>query len=177
MCAIARHPLVVSPEMTAIEAISLLNARQIARSSSLDLSPLDKLHLQAEASCILIVDRDRLVGILTARDIVRLSAERMDLTDLTIDRVMTATVFTISAAELTDVAAALNLLAWHQIGYLPVVDDLQHVIGLLTAVGLQQQLTAALTARVIELESAHAELLESRTRDFDASQQFSPNCF
>ncbi|WP_310419520.1 GAF domain-containing protein [Chamaesiphon sp. OTE_8_metabat_110] len=173
MSAIVRHPLVVTPGTTAIEAIDALYRRQAPQSYSDDRS-----HLQAqEASCILIVDGDRLVGILTARDIVRLTVQRRDLENLTIGAVMTADLVTLRAADFTDVAAAIALLNCHQIDHLPVVDDRDGLVGLLTATSLQQHLTAALVAQVSELEAAQAELFENHTLDLEASEQFLQTVF
>ena len=178
MSAIVRHPLVVAHSTIAIEAIDALYSRQtIARATAAQPHSADRSHLQVQASCILIVDGDRLVGIVTARDIVRLIAQRRDLENLTIGAVMRANLVTLRAADFTDLAAAIDLLNCHQIDHLPLVDERDGLVGLLTATSLQQHLTAALVAQVSELEAAQAELFENHTLDLEASEQFLQTVF
>ncbi|MEO1131090.1 MAG: CBS domain-containing protein, partial [Cyanobacteria bacterium J06639_1] len=74
--AIIREPLVVSVETTAIDAIAQMSGvRAICDARQPDGSQLDRILHEARSSCVLVVDGDRLAGILTERDVVRLSAE------------------------------------------------------------------------------------------------------
>jgi PAS domain S-box-containing protein len=184
-----RDLLVVTPHTTAIDAVLLLGgatASAVERSAHLindsqnvseSTSPLAGLPRQPLASCVLIVDEGHPIGILTAGDVVRLSAECVDLTNVAISQVMTAPVLTLQQADFTDLTVAIDLLERHQIDHLPIVDDLYCVVGLLTGISLQQQLTATLSARVLELESATTELKASRALDSRASEQFLETVF
>jgi PAS domain S-box-containing protein len=191
--AMIRHPLVVAPDTTAIEAIfqmsggsgsarytanPLVHDSQNDPPREYDPTPrLDRSHRQRSASCILVVDTGQILGILTAGDVVRLTAERWDLDNLAISQVMNAPVITLAVANFTDVAVAIDLFAQHQIDHLPVVDDRNCLVGLLTSASLQPQLTATLTAQVAQLKSTTAALTESRTLDSRASAQFLQTVF
>jgi PAS domain S-box-containing protein len=143
--AIVRQPLVVTPDTTVMEAIAHMSGIRVVCASVRDTSQLDELHVQARSSCVAIVENGRLVGILTERDIVRLSAEQRDLGNLAIRDVMSANVVTLKAADFTDIFVAVNLLQQHHIRHLPVVDDLHCLVGLVTHESLQR------TSRPVDL--------------------------
>ena len=73
--AIDRHPPIVSPETTTREAIAAMN--------------------QVRASYTLIVDQEKLLGIFTERDVVRLAASEMTLEGVPISQVMTRKLITL----------------------------------------------------------------------------------
>lgn len=81
--------------------------------------------------CILVVENARLVGILTAQDVVRGVAMGKLLPQAVIAEVMARQVIFISQKEFTPMAARI-LLRQHQMRYLPVVDEQHHPIGLVT---------------------------------------------
>jgi PAS domain S-box-containing protein len=143
--AIVRHPLVVTPDTTVMEAISSMSGIRIACSSIEETDRLDELHTQARSSCVAIVEDGRLLGILTERDIVRLSSEQRDFANLPIRDVMTANVVTLRAADFTDIFVAVNLLQQHHIRHLPVIDNRHCLVGLVTHESLQQ------TSRPVDL--------------------------
>ncbi len=143
--AIVHHPLVVTPEMTVMDAVTYMSGIRVACSSVGATSQLDELYVQARSSCVAVVEDSQLVGILTERDIVRLSAEQRNLDQLTIRDAMTANVVTLKAAEFTDIFVALNLLQQHNIRHLPVVDDRHYLVGLVTHESLQR------TSRPVDL--------------------------
>ncbi len=143
--AIVRHPLIVAPDTTVMEAIAHMSGIRVVCSSIKDTSQLDELHIQARSSCVAIVEDGRLLGILTERDIVRLSSQQRDLADLAIRDVMTSNVVTLRAADFTDIFVAVNLLQQHHIRHLPVVDDFNCLVGLVTHESLQR------TSRPVDL--------------------------
>jgi PAS domain S-box-containing protein len=177
MSAIIYHPLVVNLDLSAIEAIDRLSQSNATDLSSTDLPHLDKLPVWARPSCVLIVEDGQILGILTPQDIVRFSAERRDLAHLNIGDVMTSDVVTLHVADFTDLSVAIDLLEQHQICHLPVVDDLNCLVGLLTAASLQHTLAEGFTAKVSQLEAEKVELLENRALDVRQSQQFLETVF
>ncbi len=70
-----------------------------------------------------------MVGILTERDLVRLSLSPKALHQTLVREIMTSPVVTIEQKNLIDVFSAYNLMRRHQIRHLPVVDEQQRVIG------------------------------------------------
>jgi len=136
--AVVRNPLMVPPEMPLVEAIATMTqARQSCVLEAIEDSPLA---LAQETGCILLVAKDRLVGIITERDLVRLSAAGTALADKTVAEVMIAPVITLEEREFTDVFMAANLLRQHHIRHLPLVDEAGRVTGLITHESLQQLL-------------------------------------
>lgn len=82
-----------------------------------------------------------LLGILTARDLVRLVAQDQPLDTTAVAAVMSHPVITIQATESTQVRDALRLFQQHQIQHLPVLDACDRILGVITP----QTVTALLT--------------------------------
>ncbi|WP_373540749.1 GAF domain-containing protein [Chamaesiphon sp.] len=76
---------------------------------------------------------------------------------------MRTNVVTLMVADFTDISVAIDLLDRHQIRHLPVVDDLNCLMGLVTHESLQYHLTKALNAQVAHLAAENAQLLEQLT--------------
>jgi CBS domain-containing protein len=152
--AIVCHPIVVTPDSTVTDAI--IHIRDYKRSGISRVCSIPQLAespRQSCSSCVLIVEDGQLLGILTQGDIVRSIAARQDLGNLAIRDVMTANLVTLRAADFTDLHVAINLLDRHQIRHLPVVDDRNCLLGLLTYEQLQHHLVKTLTTQVLQLEA------------------------
>jgi len=103
-----------------------------------------ELMVEREVGSVLVVDRSgRLVGIFTERDLLRhyLEAQSRFLY-LTVDKVMTSPVVTVSPS--TTLESALDLMAKENIRHLPVVDKDGKVVGYLTWKSLFQRLSGML---------------------------------
>ncbi|MBI4785249.1 MAG: PAS domain S-box protein [Oscillatoriophycideae cyanobacterium NC_groundwater_1537_Pr4_S-0.65um_50_18] len=129
--AIARNPLVVSPDATVIEAIALMS--------------------KTGSDYVLIGEGGRLlqgnslVGILTKRDLVRITVQSTPLNQLPIQAVMSQPVIILKESEFTDLSAALALFQHHRIHHLPILDNSDRVVGLLH----QDALTELLAQHVL----------------------------
>ncbi len=124
---------------------------RIACASNEATDRVDERHSQSRSSCISIVEDGKLIGILTQRDIVRLHTQQRDLANLPIRDVMTSNVVTLRVADFTDIFVAINLLQQHHIRHLPVIDDRNSLVGLVTDQSIQLQLSKlaeALAAKV-----------------------------
>ncbi|WP_017303987.1 PAS domain S-box protein [Spirulina subsalsa] len=155
--AICPRPHVISPTATVLEAIALmsgLSAPEVAPPDpqdphSTDLSPLAPLWKGGKeggeegggiSSCVLVVvERDsdetqgqRVVGILTERDIVRLSAQQQDIRELSVGEAMTQPVLTLRPSELTDIFSLLQFLEQHHLRHVPIVDEQERLMGLIS---------------------------------------------
>ena len=133
--AVVRNPLMVSPETPLVDAIATM-----AQAQKHGAPQTDPLSLDPQSSCILLVTRGHLVGIITERDLVRLSVAGIPLEGKTVADVMISPVVTLADWEFTDVFVAANLLRQHHIRHLPLVDDAGQVVGLITHESLQQLL-------------------------------------
>ena len=84
-------------------------------------------------SYVLICDRhNKLVGIITERDIVRSTVAQQDLTAITAAEVMSSNVITLKKSALSNISTALNILNQHQIRHLPIVSDEDLVEGIIS---------------------------------------------
>jgi len=131
--AIVSNPLIVKPNTTVIQAICQMSGlRSLCPASRETESEAESLHLEARSSCVLIVEDNKLLGILTERDVVRLSAQKRSLDKLVISDVMADPVITLKESAFTDILLPLNLLQQYQVRHLPILDDQNLVIGLVT---------------------------------------------
>jgi PAS domain S-box-containing protein len=87
---------------------------------------------QQETSCVIIMDQERLAGILTEKDLVRLIATDRALNERTAGQVMSHPVLTLSAEKGLNIFSALDMMRQHHIHHLPVVDAQGRLLGLLT---------------------------------------------
>jgi len=137
--AIVSNPLTIKPDATIADAIALMSGIRTACPIEKDIDDkYSDIHLGARASCILVVEDEQIIGILTERDIVRLSAEQQNLTSLPIQAAMSSPASVLRRSDFTDFFVALQTLQQHHIRHLPLVDDQNKLIGLLTHESLQQ---------------------------------------
>ncbi|WP_066381206.1 PAS domain S-box protein [Anabaena sp. CA = ATCC 33047] len=129
--AMIRHPLVVTADMPAIEALRLMSKTRIGSLLSTD-GHQSGLGFAVPASCVLVMENSQLVGILTQQDVVRLSAEGYNWAEVSTGEVMTHPVITLQYSEFENLSGSFNLFCQYQIRHLPVVDDTGRIKGLLT---------------------------------------------
>ncbi|MEO1094370.1 MAG: PAS domain S-box protein [Cyanobacteria bacterium J06638_28] len=101
-------------------------------------SQLSELCQTARSSCVMVVDKQNVIGILTERDVVRLNVQQQPLNVLTMQQVMSSPVVTLRESEFTDVNAAIHLLQKHRMRHLAILDDQECLVGLVTYESLQQ---------------------------------------
>lgn len=87
---------------------------------------------QTKASCVLIVEQQKLVGIFTERDVVRMTARVQDFTELIVADVMSTKLISVTPSQVTDIFMVLNLMRRHRIRHLPVLNELQQLLGIVT---------------------------------------------
>ena len=136
---IVRNPLMVTPETTVRDAIAQMSGLRTVCSTSTTIDQqLEQLHINARSSCVLIVENQQILGILTERDMVRLSTKKLSLDSLLIGDVMISPVITLKESAFTDFFSVVNLLQQHKIRHLPMVNDQNQIVGLLTNESLLQ---------------------------------------
>ncbi|WP_041548657.1 CBS domain-containing protein [Chamaesiphon minutus] len=132
--AIDRQPLTVSPHTRVIDAVKLMY-ETAERSHALLDSSIDRsvdAMWSARSSCVLVMQEERLVGIFTERDLVQLSASGIDMQTTQVREVMHHPVLTMSERDLHNVFAALFLFRRHRIRHLPIVDERQQLVGVVS---------------------------------------------
>jgi CBS domain-containing protein len=96
-----------------------------------------------------IVEGDKLVGVLTDRDIaVRVVAEGRDPQTTTVAEVASKDVVTIDPQQ--DLDEALRLMAKHQVRRLPVVEEDGRLVGVLAQADVAREADEARTGQVVE---------------------------
>jgi len=101
-------------------------------------------------SSVVVVDTDgELLGILTSTDFVEIAAKGGDTTGLDVSEFMTTGLVTVTANDAVETAA--NLMLDHGVHHLPVVDEMEGVVGMLT--------TTDMTAYVSGIEQSAAPML------------------
>ena len=144
---IDRNPPMVTSETTVFEAIarmSQIRHQSCIRAScqldnvtdSLDLSSSER----ASSSYLLIMEADKLVGIFTERDLVKLAASECDFSAVKITEVMTDNIITLTQSEVRDVFYVLSYFRRHRIRHLPILDKNEEVVGVITTGSLRKAL-------------------------------------
>ena len=96
-----------------------------------------------------IVEGDRLVGVLTDRDIaVRVVAEGRDPEQVKVTEVASRDVVTLDPQQ--DLDEALRLMARHQVRRLPVVEEDGRLVGVLAQADVAQEADDRQTGEVVE---------------------------
>ncbi|MFM6466744.1 MAG: CBS domain-containing protein, partial [Dolichospermum sp.] len=75
------------------------------------------------SSCILVIEENKLLGIFTERDVVKLTAMGRDFTGVKIADVMIQPVITLVETSFRDIFAALFLFRRYRIRHLVIVNE------------------------------------------------------
>ena len=140
--AIDRTPLIVAPEISLIKAIALIGQTR-EKSCQIEQSAKKVTLKKSRSSCVLIVEDSKLLGILTERDVVRLTAEELAFEEVSIAEVMTQPVITLLQNNFKDIFAALFLFRRYRIRHLPIVDEADNLIGVISPDTIRQAMRPA----------------------------------
>ncbi len=135
--AIDRQVLMVSPDRSLSQAIAAMGA--VRSNCELTVGSSNSRH----ASCTLIVENQQIIGIFTERDIVRLTADGVALGALTVADVMTSPVKTLQQSAFQDIFAVLFLFRRYRIRHLPIVDEHNCPVGIVTPDSIRRVLRPA----------------------------------
>lgn len=112
-----------------------MHVSDVMTQASITDSPADTLRAAAEymwrqqTGSLVVMDDEKLVGIITERDILKAVAQGRPVDTTTVGDIMTRKVVTVGSGE--PVRDAARLMAQHWIRHLPVVDGGQ-VVGVLS---------------------------------------------
>ncbi|MDV3351946.1 CBS domain-containing protein [Leptothoe sp. LEGE 181152] len=132
--AIDSEPLIVEPSTSLAEVIRLMNQAWVnhcnfGEPATETQPPAAKVK---QSSCVLIMTDGQLLGIFTERDVVTLIANGRIQDDLTIADVMTQSVISLKITGTQDIFVALNLIREHRIRHLPILDEQDQLLGIVT---------------------------------------------
>lgn len=119
-----------------------------AATPSLSLADAAKLMKQEDVGSVPVVDGERLIGMLTDRDIVvRGIADGSDPHAVTAGDIASRDIVTVRPDD--DLDEALRLMAQHQVRRLPVVDD-GHLVGVLAQADVAQEAKEKAVGQLVE---------------------------
>lgn len=147
-------PLTLSSDSPAIEAVRLMSeVRDTCHlASAWPQTDIDFIHHLEKASCILVVENNKVVGIFTERDIVQCTARGLNFEKTTLADIVLKNPVSLKKSEFTNIFVALNLFRQHKIRHLVIVDDQENLIGVVTLTTVRKLLQGAdlLKVRTIE---------------------------
>jgi PAS domain S-box-containing protein len=135
-------PLTIAPDILVSEAINLMG--QVRGSNcqlpDSDVSNFNRETEQQSSCCALVVAEQQLQGIITETDVVKLTAEGINLSQVTVAEVMTTEVITLTQSHTQNALAALALMRQHRIRHLPILDEHGQLLGIVTFNSIHQVL-------------------------------------
>jgi diguanylate cyclase (GGDEF)-like protein len=121
---------------------------------------------ESHSSCILVVESDRLVGILTERDVVRMASYQVPVEKITLSDLMIQDVFTLKKSEIDNIFDIAGLFIKHHIRHIPVVDDFNYPVGVITPHTLRQEMKPEYLLRYIRVgEVMTSRIVQASTND------------
>jgi PAS domain S-box-containing protein len=151
---IDRQPLTVDPDMLLVEVMGLMSQAKgrkcLLPSSNLTSSNLNSedssgthtpepdVSINVPHSSVLVSVARRLVGVFTERDLVRLTASQQNLEGIKVSEVMNSTPVTLVLADHHTVINVLSIFQQHQIRLLPLLDEQDKIVGIVTPEHIRQ---------------------------------------
>jgi PAS domain S-box-containing protein len=155
---IKKDSLMLAPDTGVSEAIALMSQQRV--------------------SCALVVDNHQLVGILTERDVVRMTAEAMNINPVKVAEIMTRDPLRIVVSADLDIFSVLSTLRQQQIRHLPAIDESGNILGVITQNSIRkvlqptdllqfQQVDRVMSDRVIHLPQTASlwEIIQQMTQN------------
>ncbi|MEG4272069.1 MULTISPECIES: PAS domain S-box protein [unclassified Microcoleus] len=131
--AVDRHPVTVAPSTCLGDAIALI--RRAIDPCPLPNSPAlpdSNATVKASISCVLVVDENQLVGLLSPEDVLNLAAAEYGWQGMKVADAMTRNLIVLKESEFTDITTAFKLFCQYSIDCLPIVDERGLLVGLVS---------------------------------------------
>jgi diguanylate cyclase (GGDEF)-like protein len=110
-----------------------------------------KIMSEAKESCVLIIENQKLLGIFTERDIVRITANNKLVKNQILAEVMTKKIITIPVSETKDIFTLSKLFSKNKIRHLPVLDHQGQLLGIITPQTIRKLLKPEYLLRYIRV--------------------------
>ncbi|MBK1986256.1 PAS domain S-box protein [Sphaerospermopsis aphanizomenoides BCCUSP55] len=150
---IDRYPLTISPDSPVVAAISLMmqgKSPSCGLLNHVSASLLYSNQQQKANNYILVLQEGRLLGIFTLIDVLKITALGMDLSKTTMAEVMTQPLITFKQSDLPHLTNVLSLFQKYQTQYLPIIDDQEKLVGIVTESRLLQEMDLVKIVSVVE---------------------------
>jgi len=161
--AVDRHPATVGPSTSLAEAIALM--RWTSNPCPLPNSPAfpdSNETVKASINCVLVVDENQLVGLLSPEDVLNLAASEYGWQGMKVADAMTRNLIVLQESEFTDITTAFKLFCQYSIDCLPIVDERGQPVGIVSEKRIRPAMYSwieALHQEVAKLQE-QCELLE-----------------
>jgi PAS domain S-box-containing protein len=153
-----------------MEAIAqMVSARSPCNTANSFTNLLNHRNAEVRASCVLVVEDDKVMGILTEGDVVSLSTQSLPFDRLIIGDVM-ASVITLRESDCNDLFSVVNLMQQQHLRYLAIVDEHDHLIGILTN-EILWQIFQSHTYQQLQNELAERQRAEEALQQIEAHQR------
>jgi len=153
-------PLTISADSCVMEAINLINQSPNYQFNN----PLKQAN-----DYVLVVNKNELQGIFTIKDVWRVIALNINLLEVKIAEVMTQPPITLKASASKHILTVLNFLEQYCIQHLPIVDNADKLIGIITEKNLLQALNIEKIVGI--MEALRENFAESNTEHKPVNQQ------
>ncbi|MGR3279607.1 CBS domain-containing protein [Acaryochloris marina NIES-2412] len=160
--AIDIHPLRVAPTQSLLEVITLMD--QGARHGSANKKPVST----KRSSYALVMDKEKLLGLLTERDIVKLTAKGIEPATVQVADVMTQHLITFQNSNLQNSFVVLSLFQQHHIRHLPIVNEYNQVVGVATPDSIRSNLQSTDLFKLRRVEDVMSTQLITATPESTA---------
>ena len=131
-----------------------MHADALWRAPSTTLADIAKLMKEEDIGCVPIGENDRLIGMVTDRDIaIRGVANSLDVTQKTARDVMTDDI--VYCKENEDIEDAVHLMEEKKLRRLPVINDKKRLVGMLSLGDVAHVASQSLSGELTKAVSAH----------------------
>ncbi|MEB3225534.1 MAG: CBS domain-containing protein [Synechococcus sp.] len=131
-------PLCIAPDQTLAETIALMGetyTQEQQRPHPDAASPM--MTYSPRASCVIVKSPEVLLGIITERDIIHCMSQGKDPRKVLAKEVMTQPILTIKHTDIYESFRLIEILKQSHCRHLPVVDEADQLLGLVTHTSLQ----------------------------------------
>ncbi|MGB2925357.1 MAG: CBS domain-containing protein, partial [Limnothrix sp.] len=135
-----KDPIVLSPRTKLVDAAKTM--AQINKMCNINDAVRAEV-LSSKSSCVLVIEKDRLLGIVTERDLLKLFTSTIAWQNMTLGEVMSSPVVTVHLDEELTPLRISQVLQNHHIRHLPVISHEGNLVGLITHQLLRNTIEAA----------------------------------
>jgi len=136
--ALDRSPLLVPPQTPVAEVIELMSQRRGQTKTGAEAGAIATSCTQGSSSCVLVMEAEAVLGIVTERDMVRLAVLQRDTSATPVSEIMASPVISLPKENLKDVFSVLFLFRRYRIRHLVVLDDRQQLVGVVSQSSLRE---------------------------------------
>ena len=126
---VANKLLIIEADSTVRDVVKLIDQ---AKELEVVHSGVEVESFKSCVSCVLVVAKSQLVGIMTQSDLIRLMAKDSDINQIKVSAVMTQPVKSLGLKDFQDTETPLNLFDQYHFSHLPLVDEHNYPVGLVT---------------------------------------------